>query len=115
MATKSKTKRTPHEMDRLRARALGGDRLTQLADADREWIWRSLLKGVRWQEALAVAGLNEAQGQQRLETVRRWYAQRLATYKRQRAQAPQPPKVVRPIAADKTPQRRGWWPFGTRS
>src|SRR5690242_15981805 len=50
-------RRTPAEVDALRARALLGDPLGELGDGEREWVWRSLLKGARLGEACALAEL----------------------------------------------------------
>lgn len=119
---------TSEDTDRLRARALRGDRLDELRDSRREWIWRSLLKGTRLEVARTLAGLTEEQTIAAVARVRHWYQQRLAEYKRQpRIRKP----VTRPtqsipaipaIPAVSMPQapsssapharpRRGWWPF----
>ena len=108
MTTRDKPYRKPRDMDRLRAQALKGDYLKHLGDTEREWVWRSLLKGVRWEQTLTVAGLTEEKAQIRLETVRRWYLQRIDTYKHDKAKEALHPKVVRPIAPPKAtpPPRR---------
>jgi len=80
-----KRRRTSAEMEQLRARALLDDPLEGLTDAGREWVWRSLLKGVRVEEACVLALLDyEALGVA-LDAVRRRYAERLAAYKARRA------------------------------
>ncbi|MBA3826035.1 MAG: hypothetical protein H0X24_19310 [Ktedonobacterales bacterium] len=99
------TKRTPTAaMDALRVRTLRGDRLTDLPDAQREWVWRSLLKEVRRAETMALGHLSDEQYERGVARVRRWYDQRLAAYKAR-------PKVVRPVTPLVKPQRRGFWPF----
>jgi hypothetical protein len=40
-----------------RARALRGDALADLTDNQREWVWRSLLRGVRLSRATTLAQL----------------------------------------------------------
>lgn len=108
----TKKRRPPALMDQYRAAALRGDRLADLPDSDREWIWHSLLKGVRLAEAVTIADLRSDQIEPALTRIKRWYDHRLLIYKRQQA-AKATPKVVKPIAPTKTPrQRRGWWPFG---
>lgn len=59
-------------------------------------IWRSLLKGVGRKQSLLIAKLQPEQVPLALERVKRWYRQRIATYKREH---PQVPQVVRPVAA----------------
>jgi hypothetical protein len=92
-------------LDQWRARALRGDRLGDLSDTQREWVWRSILKGVRRAEAVRLAQLTADQEVQAVARVRCWYAQRLAEFKAQ-------PRIVRPVVV--SPHRRGWWPFGKR-
>jgi hypothetical protein len=65
----------------LRARALLGDPLVELTDADREWIWRSLLKGIRLGEACVLAGLAADQLDPVLASVRHAYHRRIRDYK----------------------------------
>jgi hypothetical protein len=45
------------EVDVQRARALRGDTLEELTDGQREWVWRSLLRGVRLSQATKLAQL----------------------------------------------------------
>ena len=40
-----------------RARALRGDALEELTESQREWVWRSLLRGVRLSQATKLAQL----------------------------------------------------------
>ena len=105
--TATGARRSSDYFDELRAKALQGQRLRELGDGDREWVWRSLLKGVRRAQAVALSGLRDEQIEPALARVRRWYQQRIDTYK-QRKQAQ--PKVVRPVVAP--PAKRGW--FGRR-
>ena len=76
-----KARRSSLEVDTLRARALLGDPLVELTDADREWIWRSLLKGIRLGEACALAGLTVDQLDPVLASVRHAYHRRIRDYK----------------------------------
>ena len=43
------------EVDVQRARALRGDALEDLTESQREWVWRSLLRGVRLSQATKLA------------------------------------------------------------
>jgi len=112
--TKPKARRSPAVLDQLRARALKGDRLDQLSDADREWIWRSLLKGVRKAEAVRLSGLSPQQVERALRLIRKRYQKRMDDYKATKAAEPQQPKVVRPVAPAQPAKRRGLWLFGKR-
>jgi hypothetical protein len=76
-----KARRSSLEVDALRSRALLGDPLVELTDADREWIWRSLLKGIRLGEACALAGLTVDQLEPVLVSVRHAYHRRIRDYK----------------------------------
>ena len=73
--------RTPLEMDALRVRALQGDDLAELADTQREWVWRSLLKGVRRAELLLTLDMKLRQYEKALVPIRQRYQARLAAYK----------------------------------
>jgi hypothetical protein len=53
----------------------------ELSDADREWIWRSLLKGIRLGEACVLAGLTADQLDPVLASVRHAYHRRIRDYK----------------------------------
>lgn len=77
----AKARRSSLEVDMLRARALLGDPLVELTDADREWIWRSLLKGIHLGEACALAGLTVDQLDPVLASVRHAYHRRIRDYK----------------------------------
>jgi hypothetical protein len=114
MATKTTARRSPAVLDQLRARALKGDRLDQLSDADREWIWRSLLKGVRKAEAVHLSGLSPEQIERAMHRIRKSYQKRMNDYKVAKAAEAQQPKVVRPVVPVQPVKRRGLWLFGKR-
>jgi hypothetical protein len=76
-----KARRSSLEVDTPRARALLGDPLVKLTDADREWIWRSLLKGIRLGEACALAGLTVDQLDPVLASICHAYHRRIHDYK----------------------------------
>ena len=109
-----RVQRSPAVLDQLRARALRGDRLDECSDSTREWVWRSLLKDVRRDEAVKLVGMSPAQVERALARIARLYQHRLDTYKLARAkklaQQGQLPRVVRPVAA--AAPRRRWWRFG---
>ena len=73
-------RRSSAELDELRARALVGDLLQDLTDSDREWIWRSLLKGIRLNEACRLAGVPLDQVDPLLTHIRKLYQQRCQEY-----------------------------------
>ena len=75
--------RSPIEMDALRVRALQGDDLAELSDSEREWVWRSLLKGVRRAELLLTLDMTPRHYERALASIRHRYQARLATYKKQ--------------------------------
>jgi hypothetical protein len=52
-----------------RARALRADALEDLTDSQREWVWRSLLRGVRLSQATKVAQLPPEETPQALQQV----------------------------------------------
>ena len=104
MATAKKARTPPEVMDALRVRALRGDRLSDLSDGQREWVWRSLLKGVRRAETMALGHLSDEHYERGVVRVRRWYAQRIAAYKLQ-------PHVVRPVKPLAKFKRWGFWSF----
>ncbi len=80
-------RRTWVEVDALRARALLDDDLSELGDGEREWVWRSLLKGIRVDEACVLALLDLDRLAEALEVVRARYEQRTRAYKEWRALA----------------------------
>src|SRR5579871_6556912 len=61
-----KRRRSSREVDQLRARALVDDELAELTDAEREWVWRSVLKGIRIDEACVRAFVHPDDLDQRL-------------------------------------------------
>lgn len=78
-------RRTSDEVDLLRARALLNDDLAELTDGEREWVWRSLLKGLRLDEACVLALLDLDQLDEAMEAVRARYERRTRQYKERRA------------------------------
>lgn len=117
-----KKRRSPAMLDELRARALRGDALDELDDGAREWIWRSLLKGVRLDEAVALAGVDDKQLARALEVIRRRYRRRIDLHKAQvvtsaNGTTPAAPRIRKPIDRKTSPAppppapRRSWWPF----
>ena len=99
--------RSSAAIDGLRAAMLRGKPLRDLADPDREWVMRSLLKGVRRKQAVQLAGLDPAQVERALVWVKQLYDDRITIYKRQQEYDRQHPKVVRPVAPAAAPRRRG--------
>ena len=114
MSTKT-TRRSSLQFDQWRAAMLRGDALRTLPDKDREWVMRTLLKGVRREQAVRLAGVDEGEVARALVRVHRWYEQRVDAYKRRIALEAQQPKVVRPVVPAPVVQRRGWWPFSRSS
>jgi hypothetical protein len=99
-------RRSSREVDRLRARALLGDPLGELSDSDREWVWRSLLTGVRVAQSAEVAGLERGQLEPALARLRTRYEHRIRSYKRSKSS-----HAEIPVPAD-TPKASGtWWRF----
>jgi hypothetical protein len=111
MAKQAKPRTPPEIMDALRVQTLRGDKLGALSDAQREWVWRSLLKGVRRAETMALGDLSEAQYIKGMARVQRWYAERIAAYKASQPK-PDPVVVVRPVKPLLKRKRRGIWFFG---
>ena len=104
--------RSSAAIDGLRAAMLRGKPLRDLADPDREWVMRSLLKGVRRKQAVQLAGLDAVQVDRALVRVKQWYDDRIDTYKRQQASERQHPKVVRAVAPAAAPRRGFFGLFG---
>lgn len=75
-------RRTVEQMDALRARALLADGLEELTDHEREWVWRSLFKRIRWSAALDLAELTDEEAVAALVPLRRKYQARIDEYKR---------------------------------
>jgi hypothetical protein len=91
--------------------------LAELADAEREWVWRSLLKGVRVDQALALAGMESDEVEPALARIRRRYTERRAGHTARphaRSSAalevvpPPPTPLSSPVLA------RARWPFRRR-
>jgi hypothetical protein len=62
------------EVDVQRARALRGDALEELTESQREWVWRSLLCGVRLSQATRLAQLPAEETRQALQQVANRYS-----------------------------------------
>jgi hypothetical protein len=77
-------RRTVEQMDALRARALLADGLAELTDHEREWVWRSVLKRIRWGAVLELAELTDEEAVAALVPVREKYQARIDAYKRQK-------------------------------
>ena len=93
-------RRSPAALDALRVRALQGDRLADCADSEREWIWRSLLLGIRRELVQSLAGLDDTGWDRAVLRVKRFYQQRIDAYKAR-------PRIVRPL--QRPPRRRWFW------
>ena len=72
------------EVDVQRARALRGDALEELTESQREWVWRSLLRGVRLGQATKLAQLAPAETPQALQQVARRYSALMDQRRRER-------------------------------
>jgi hypothetical protein len=110
-------RRSSQEVDRLRARALRGDILAELTDAEREWVWRSLLKGVRVDQALVLAEMESDEVEPALARIRRWYSERRASLSaRPRARSSAALAAVPPPPTPSCPPvlARARWPFRRR-
>jgi len=62
------------EVDVQRARALRGDALEELTESQREWVWRSLLRGVRLSQAATLAQLAPDETPHALQQVANCYS-----------------------------------------
>src|SRR6476469_1581472 len=62
------------EVDVQRARALRGDALEELTESQREWVWRSLLRGVRLGQATKLAQLAPEATPQALQQIANRYS-----------------------------------------
>jgi hypothetical protein len=74
------------EVDVQRARALRGDTLAELSDSQREWVWRSLLRGVRLAQATKLAQLPAEETPQALQQVAHRYSALMDQRRREREQ-----------------------------
>jgi hypothetical protein len=72
------------EVDVQRARALRGDALEELTDSQREWVWRSLLRGVRLAQATKLAQLPPEETPQALQQVANRYSALMDHRRRER-------------------------------
>jgi hypothetical protein len=72
------------EVDVQRARALRGDALEDLTDSQREWVWRSLLRGVRLAQATTLAQLTSEETPQALQHVVTRYSALMDQRRRER-------------------------------
>ena len=69
-----------------RARALRGDALEELTESQREWVWRSLLRGVRLSQATKLAQLAPEETPQALQQVAHRYSALMDQRRREREQ-----------------------------
>ena len=72
------------EVDVQRARALRGDALEELTESQREWVWRSLLRGVRLSQATKLALLAPEETPQALQHVVTRYSALMDQRRRER-------------------------------
>jgi len=72
------------EVDVQRARALRGDALEELTESQREWVWRSLLRGVRLNQATKLAQLPPQETPQALRQVANCYSELMDRRRRER-------------------------------
>src|SRR5690349_11652002 len=72
------------EVDVQRARALRGDALEELTESQREWVWRSLLRGVRLSQAAKLAQLAPEATPQALQQVANRYSALMDHRRRER-------------------------------
>jgi len=72
------------ELDVQRARALRGDVLEELTESQREWVWRSLLRGVRLSQVTTLAQLTPEETPQALQQVVNHYSALMEHRRRER-------------------------------
>ena len=72
------------EVDVQRARALRGDALEELTESQREWVWRSLLRGVRLRQATTLAQMAPEEAPQALQQVANRYSALMDQRRRER-------------------------------
>jgi hypothetical protein len=94
-------------VDLLRARALLDDDLAELSDAEREWVWRSLLKGIRVDEACVVALLELDRLDEALAAVRARYEQRARRFLEAKAQLGRQLTPKQPMQLHADPEGEG--------
>jgi hypothetical protein len=85
------------EVDVQRARALRGDGLEELTESQREWVWRSLLRGVRLAQATKLAQLAPEEAPQTLQQVASRYSA-LMDQRRCERQEPRSDPASRPTS-----------------
>jgi hypothetical protein len=96
---------------------LRGDLLAELTDAEREWVWRSLLKGVRVDQALALSGMESDEVEPALAHIRRRYTERhagLTACPRAWSSAGQEVGLPPPTASHTPVLARARWPYHRR-
>src|SRR5262245_60960043 len=72
------------EVDVQRARALRGNALEELTESQREWVWRSLLRGVRLRQATTLAQMAPEEAAQALQQVANRYSALMDQRRRER-------------------------------
>jgi hypothetical protein len=71
-------------VDVQRARAVRGDALEDLTESQREWVWRSLLRGVRLSHATKLTQLAPEETPQALQRVANRYSALMDQRRRER-------------------------------
>ena len=92
------------EVDVQRARALRGDALEELTQSQREWVWRSLLRGVRLSQATKLAQLRPEETPQALQQVANRYGALMDQRRQEREQRRSAPIDTPPIKEQVIPQ-----------
>jgi hypothetical protein len=84
-ATRARSRRRASwEVDVQRARTLRGAALDELTESQREWVWRSLLRGVRLVHATKLAQLAPEETPQALQQVANRYSALMDQRRRER-------------------------------
>lgn len=83
------------EVDVQRARTLRGDALEDLTESQREWVWRSLLRGVRLAQATKLAQLAPEETPQALQQVANRYSTLMDQRRRQRQERRTAPPSIK--------------------
>ena len=92
------------EVDVQRARALRGDTREELTEGQREWVWRSLLRGVRLAQATKLAQLAPEATPQALQQVAHRYSALMDQRRRELEQPRSAPIHTAPIKEQVIPQ-----------
>jgi hypothetical protein len=79
-------------VDVQRARALRGDALEELTNSQREWVWRSLLRGVRLAQARTLAQMAPEETPPALQQVAHCYSALMDQRRRERLAHPDTPR-----------------------